>query len=243
MTIDKNALERASKASGLLEQLESVYTDLHDLIEANIPIAKRQEYFVVLGRLKSIVEILNTDNDGLPALIAGQTLSGIRSSKIDRLKIGSTILKMREHDRKTLKEISEDLTAQGYDISVGTIQRFLKLYDEGTMEFRNRQHRVSVFDTPDQLENLNTLVWQALSRFADSPDQYHKYLDQAQRLVKQASDYLERSSSVDKYEQLRNLVIEVLKDELPEKQQAIIARINHLGQNPFTQTLPSKAKS
>jgi hypothetical protein len=234
MSIDNTALQKASSALGVLEQLQSVYADLLSLIDLTVPQAVRGEHKLILDRLKAVIEVLGSDPNQLSALLAGQSLSKGPRSTIDRLKLGGIIIKMREHDGKTLQQISDTLKEQGYGtVGIAAISTFFKLYDQGTTEFRNRQQRVSVFDTAVQLEHINTLIWQALSKFADSPDQYHKYLDQAQRLVKQASDYLDRSSALDKYEQLRTFLIEILADELPEKRERIISRINSLGQNPF----------
>ncbi len=229
MSLETQALSSAGAALGLIEQLENLVSDLREF-GLTIPALARSELEVLVERLSAVAKLLD-DDENLPDLIKGLQLSGRVASKVDRLKLGGEIVRLREVGRATNAEIAQQL-----GIGEQTVGRFLRFYDQCKPSEKARYQRSSIFDTTNQYEDLAAMIWRQLARLENLDNENHvRYISELRQLIKAAEQWMEKINQANKIEELRMAVAEILASELPHRRAEILQRFATIG----LQGLPS----
>lgn len=224
MHTENQALEHASQALGVLEQLSITLRDIEDTVKT-IPATYRVSFDPILERWRLLMEVLEQDDELVPELVKGRKLSDVASSKIERLKIGKEIIRLREVDGLTYSEIADRML-----VDASTVSKFCKFYDSQKPAVRSRYQRTSIFDTSQNFENLGAMIYRSLANLENvDPENHVKYISELRQTIGAAQKWMEQVSSHHKYDILKQAIIDILYDELPEKREAIIKRFQSVG--------------
>lgn len=211
---DNQAIANASAALGLIEQLALVASDLGEY-EVSVPKLHRPELVIIRGRLDSLIRLLN-EEESLPDFAQSLQLSGRISSKIERLRLGGEVVRLRELGRLTIDEIATHV-----DLSPSTISTFLKFYDRLKEPQKARYQKASIFDTTNQYEDLGQMIYRQLARLENVDAEHHvKYIAELRMTIKAAQDWMDRVAHANKIEELKAVVAEILMRYVPEADRA-----------------------
>lgn len=223
-------LERAAKAVSYMEQLEHIISSIEGMSKL-VSAEYSGELKAIAARASALYHALDTTEEGASLIENGNKLSGVSLSKIDRLKLGSEIKRLRDNG-KTYTEIGEYL-----DISPQKVSQFCRAYDAAPPSKKAEMRKSSIFDIASNMEDLGAMIYRQLARLENTDPEHHvKYTGELRQLLVAAQKFMESHSARLKIESIGMLVSEILIDELPEKRAKVLARFREIG---FKGALPT----
>lgn len=185
------ALEQANQAAGIYEQLEQIGQTVAAIAQSTTDFGAAQELRVVEAKLAAVLPLFNQDE--LLPLLASQLKAPLTQNKVQRLGLSKEVVRMSTNLRLTPKEISAALTDQGIEIGHNAIITFLTQYENSSYAEKIKAKTSSIFDTPEQLERLLTIINTQLGRLSNAIDpkqqENHKgYVAELRQSLKLAAD-------------------------------------------------------
>lgn len=214
------ALQKAQSALSIIEQLELLLTNL-TAFSSQLNKLHRDELEVYISQLKSLISALDDNPEDLD-LLHFKPLTAPLRSKIERLKLGGEIVRLREKGY-TINEISAELGLQGPAVS-----RFLKYYDQAKPSEKAKIHRISIFDTANQFEEIAATIYRMMARLENNGEVHVKYIAELRQVIVAAQKFMEQVSDRLQMEKIKEAVIAILIEELPEKRETILKRFGEL---------------
>lgn len=228
LNIENRALEKAYAASSLVEQLELLQRDLIDLTN-EVPLVNRVACDLVKTRVTSLLASIDDGSIEIPTAEV-KKLTEIGRSKIERLKLGAEIIRLRRSENLTYAQI-----AQRLELSTSVIKQFCNSYDQMSPLEKTRIERSSVFDTVHQLEDLSAIIYRQLARLEyNDPENHVRYISELRQCIKQAQDVANAISHQRQREQLKEAIVAILQELEPSKAEIFISRMRNLGLNVAT---------
>jgi hypothetical protein len=226
---NNSAVARAQRALAIIEQFEKIVKDLESLYE-NVGLEYRAEVSVVKTRAKSLFDMLNNSEEGeelLHALNADNNINGTSvRGVIANLGIGSEIIRLRTVERRSYKEIAER-----YSLSEITVSKFCRLYDQLTPLEKVKERNRSIMDFVGHWEEMGSLIYRMLAKLENDPENHVRYIAELRQLLKNVEGFQARYTAQQELQQVKDIVREILLQELPEKQALILARFKDTGVN------------
>ena len=221
----QRALTKAHKALAFMEQFQQVKRDLDEL-KTVLPRTYRSECEAISTKLGALLTVLDVGEEEIFKTITGASTEGVVRSKVERLRIGGEIIRLRTEVRMSYADIAER-----FAIATSTVSAFCKAYEQASPSEQARIRRTSIFDAGNQYEELGAMIYRQLARLETSGDaeNHVKYISELRQTLKQAEQWMERISVNSKLEQIRGIVMEVLLDECPEKRTLIMQRFAAMG--------------
>lgn len=232
--VNASVIEGTERVLGLIEQLETLCQDLTALEEA-IPIKFKMELALIRERANAILKIIDEDSDNdavLEAIKERSSLTNTTKSKIERLGLQEQVIRLR-HAGKTYKEIGEQL-------GVGTyiIRRFCNIYDKLTPKEQIKTRSRSIMDFVGHWEEMGSLIYRMLAKLEGDPENHVKYVSELRQLLKSVEQFQSRYSAQQEIQQIKDIIQEILVQELPEKRLAIMQRFRQAGVNKMLPSWP-----
>lgn len=222
-------LERAAKAVSYMEQLEHIITSIQGISEL-VSAEYSGELKAIATRASALYQALDNTEEGASLIDNGNKLSGVSLSKIERLKMGSEIIRLRNNG-KNYKETGDYL-----GISPQKVSQFCKAYDAAPPSKKAELKKSSIFDIASNMEDLGAMIYRQLARLENTDPEHHvKYTGELRQLLVAAQKFMESHSAQRKIDSIGMLVSEILMDELPEKRAKVLARFREIG---FRSALP-----
>jgi transcriptional regulator with XRE-family HTH domain len=217
------AFEKAQNAMAFIEQLELVMKSLEFLAERSPQ--ERGELEAIIGRVKSLYEMVNEGEAEFDIVASKKTLNDLAPSKIERMGLGREILRLRNEAKLSIKDIAER-----FSISSGTVSQFLKAYEQAKPSEQAIMRRTSIFDTTEQWERLGARMESLYARVEMSDNQVSvQVLAEFRKTIESAEKFMGKLSDQQKLDQIRQVVQEVLIEELPGKRVQIINKLSQAG--------------
>jgi len=222
--VQETTKEEFNDVLSLIEQ----FVELKDrLIEVKdmAPASIKQELEYIIQDYDSLVNIIDSETSPVE-IIQTATLSGnLRKSKVERLGIGGELVRLRNEEKITIKELSER-----FGISDQVISRFFRYYDSLRPSDKSKYNKKSVLEVTERIEELQTIILRNINRLEGLNDavavkytgELRQTLELAMNLAEKINEEKERRRE---YEEFKQAVYEILVDELPEKQAKILDRI------------------
>ena len=200
-------IERAVNAVSYMEQLEHIITSIQEISEL-VSSEYKIELKAIATRASALYQALDTTEEGASLIENGKKLSGVSLSKIERLKLGFEIKRMRDNG-KTYKEIGDYL-----DISPQKVSQFCKAYDAAPPSKKAELKKSSIFDIASNMEELGAMIYRQLARLENTDPEHHvKYTSELRQLLVAAQKVMESHSAQRKIDSIGMLVSEILIDE------------------------------
>lgn len=188
-------------------------------------VENRGELEAIIGRVKTLYEMVDNSDAEFDVVAAQKTLSEIAPSKVERMGLGREIVRLRAESRFTIKEIAEK-----YSLSTKTVSQFLKVYEKAKPSEQALMRNTSIFDTFDSFERLNGRLEALFARVEMSDFQVSvQVLAEFRKTIESAEKFMSRMSDQEKLDRIRQVVQEVLIQELPEKRVEIINKLAEAG--------------
>lgn len=221
----QRALTKAHKALSFIEQFQQIERDIKELVVV-VPRTYRADLKLIEAKVNGLLQVLDVGEEQIFQTITSAKTEGVTRSKIERLRIGGEIIRLRNEVKLSYKAI-----ADRFEIHEHTVSAFCKAYDQATPTEQARIKRTSIFDSHNQYEELGAMIYRCLARLEqDGELETHvKYIGELRQTLKQAEQWMDRVSVSSKLEQIRAIVMEVLLDELPEKRTLIMQRFAEMG--------------
>lgn len=226
---DAKALQEANAALGLLEQIEELNANL-TAFSLTLNENQTAELSIYIKKLAALSSLLD-DETNTPSLLSTNLLSkGL--NKIERLGLGGEVIRLREVNKLQASEIASQLS-----LGVDTVRRFLKFYDNCKPSEKTKYQRTSIFNTAQQLEDLNVIIYKLLARteLVDA-ENFTRGISELRQTIKLAADVLEKSAAKNKEADFRRIMTEILCKELPHRQQEILQKFATIGINPVLES-------
>jgi hypothetical protein len=228
-TPDNQAVAVAQRALAIIEQFEKVVKDLDKLYE-HVGLEYRAEVSIVKSRAESLFNMLNNSEDGEEILKSLNAEADTNSSSvrgvIANLGIGSEIIRLRNIERRSYREIAER-----YSLSERSISKFCRLYDQMTPLEKVKERNRSIMDFVGHWEEMGTLIYRMLAKLENDPENHVRYIAELRQLLKNVEGFQARYTAQQELQQVKDIVREILLQELPEKQALILARFKDTGVN------------
>lgn len=231
-TVNASVIEGTERVLGLIEQLETLYQDLTSLEEA-IPIKFKMELSLIKERAHTILKIVDEDSDNdavFEAIKERASLTNATKSKIERLGLQEQVIRLR-HSGKTYKEIGEQL-----GVGAQIVRRFCSIYDKLSPKEQIKTRSRSIMDFVGHWEEMGSLIYRMLAKLEGDPENHVKYVSELRQLLKSVEQFQSRYSAQQEIQQIKDIIQEILVQELPEKRLAIMQRFRQAGVNKM---LPS----
>jgi hypothetical protein len=194
-------------------------------IQISLPKDKRGELESVTGRIKGLYEIINEGEAEFDIVSAKKEISTIAPSKIERMGLGREIIRLRSEVNMSIKDIAEK-----FSLSTSVISKFIKAYDQAKPSEQAAMRRTSIFDTTEQWERLGARMEALYARVETSDYQVSaQVLAEFRKTIESAEKFMNRLSDQQKLDQIRQIVQEILIQELPEKRVEIIMKLGQAG--------------
>jgi transcriptional regulator with XRE-family HTH domain len=230
-------LQKAQNAMAFIEQMELLVTGLEGLSGACRQ-EDKPELQALTGRAKSLFEMINEGEAEFKLISDGnKTLSKVAPSRIERMGLGREIIRLRTENKLKIEEI-----ANRFDLSVYAVSQFLKAYEKAKPLEQARMRRTSIFDTQAQYETLGAQIHILLGKVQGIDNQVSvQVLGELRKTIESAEKFMARLSDQQKVDKIRQIVMEVLMDELPEKRIDIMKRFQELdmGRHLASASLPA----
>jgi predicted transcriptional regulator len=227
----KDIIEEVYNSMAVIEQLEELVNSLTEFSGVLTP-DQRSELGIYVSKLKSVIEVIDMQDEVLS--VNSPKLSGrLVTPQVARLKLGGEIIRLREREHKNQTEIAEILGITKYMVS-----RFFKYFDKASPREKLQLRRTSIFDTVEQLENLNSLIQRTLARLEANNDEINvKVIGEQRQLIQLAANYAEKMANYQRYTAFMETVYEILRAELPDKQAEILKKLSAARSMTSTNTM------
>lgn len=218
---DSLVIEKVHKALAYIEQIQALIISLERL-KNTCDKESRLQVEEILARVKALYKALDTAS-GEEFIGQGEKLVAY-TSKVESLNLGPEILELRRKGM-TIERIGERL-----EISSTSVSKFLKLYDEAAPSKKVEMTKRSVFNIAENYEELGAMLYRCLAKLENvDPEQHVKYVGELRLLLAQVQKFIDQNTMRAKLEELRELVLETLVGELPDKRSEIIERFRKAG--------------
>lgn len=216
---DNEINQNVYNSMAVLEQFELLVSDLESYCMALPASSHKDELLLHVQTLKTLVELIDIDGSTVSST---EKLSGnLPKSKIERYGMGGELIRLRR-EGKTLQELS---VQTGFNTR--TISRFFKLYDEALPKRKLEMQRASIFDSAQQMEDLSALIHRSMARLEGANDEVNvKYVGELRQLIELAMNYAEKMANYEKFERLKQVTVEILLAELPQRRVEILQKIS-----------------
>jgi hypothetical protein len=226
-TVNASAIEGTERVLGLIEQIETLCQDLSALEEA-VPIKYKTEVSLVRERTLTILKIIDEDSED-PAIYEAikekASLTNAAKSKIERLGLQEQVIRLRQSG-KTYKEIGDQLS-----ISAQLVSRFCTIYDSLSPKEQIKTRSRSIMDFVGHWEEMGALIYRMLAKLEGDPENHVKYMSELRQLLKCVEQFQSRYSAQQEIQQIKDIIQEILVQELPEKRLTIMQRFRQAGVN------------
>jgi hypothetical protein len=184
-------LEQANQAAGIYEQLEQIIQTIEAISQSTTDVGAAQELQIVEAKLTAVLPLFNQDE--LLPLLASQLKAPLTQNKVQRMGLSKEVIRMSVQLRLTPKEISTSFEDKGIDIGPHAITTFLTAYENSTYAEKIKAKTSSIFDTPEQLERLLTIINTQLGRLSNAVDpkqqeNHRGYVSELRQSLKLAAD-------------------------------------------------------
>lgn len=212
-------------ALGIVEELVETSSELKKFFtRLKLTGELQTEALALSSKLESLVNLIDENSIPIPALDKG-LLSPRHKGIIERLGIGSELIRLREHENKTIAEI-----AALHNLCPQTVSRFFKYYASLKPSQQVKVRKSSVFDTTERLEDLMTMIMSQLARLQGSNDEVAvRYTDQLRQTIQMAAQLTEKMTNYAAYQTFTKSVVEILLTELPGRRNEILSKIQVIG--------------
>jgi uncharacterized protein YerC len=231
-TVNAEVLESTERVMAVIEQIDTLCIDLENLEQA-CPVSFRSDVTAVKERALAVRKAVDdeTDENTIYKLIKERSaISGpLGTSKIERLGLQEQVIKMRSHG-KNYKEIAEQL-----GLSAELIGRFCKVYDKLTPTDQVKIRSRSIMDFVGHWEEMGALIYRMLARLEGDPENHVRYISELRQLLKNVEAFQSKYTAQQELQQIREVVRDILVQELPAKRSAIMQRFRESG---VTKLLP-----
>lgn len=230
---DNDTLKKTYQSLGLIEEFYNTLDRFKYLIDKinNSPYIEikdiRQELELIFSEYLNLTETLDTNNVPID-IIRNEVLSIQTRSKIERLGLGSQIVRQRQDQRMTVEEI-----ANFHKVSPNLIKKFFLTYDKykPAKQLQIREEN-SVFNTTKQFEKLFIVIQNMLSRLESDPAVHVKYVAELRNLVNDAAKITDKQMEFMRYQDFIKGVATVMENIAPDQRELINASIRSLLNNP-----------
>lgn len=231
-TVNATAIEGTERVIALIEQIETLCTDLREL-ETAVPIKYKNDVSAVKERARAILKLIDEDTQDTEvyqAIKERSSLTNATKSKIERLGLQEQVIRLR-HSGKTYKEIGEQL-----GVSSHLVSRFCNIYDTLSPKEQIKTRSRSIMDFVGHWEEMGALIYRMLAKLEGDPENHVKYISELRQLLKGVEQFQSRYSAQQEIQQIKDVIQEILIQELPEKRLLIMQRFREAGVNKL---LPS----
>lgn len=213
-----------NEALSFVEQAIEVQERLEDF-SRYLPLEYKSEYDNVLQELKLVVDILDSEQCPLDIVKHKPLASQLRKNKIERLGVAGEVIKLRRHDNKTMQEIGDM-----FNVSARSVSRFFRYYDGLAPSQKSKYNRKSVFELTERLEELQTMILSQIYSLQGVKDEiavkYVGELRQSLELAMKVAEKINDSKQMRReYEEFKQTIFDILKQELPHRQGEIIEKM------------------
>lgn len=230
---DNDTLKKTYQSLGLIEEFYNTLDKLKYLVnqvktKPNLKIVDiQQELDLILTEYTALTETLDTNNVPID-IIRNEVLSIQTKSKIERLGLGSQIVRQRQDQRMTADEIAEF-----HKISSGLVRKFFNTYDKykPAKQLQIREEN-TVFNTTMQFEKLFIVINNMLSRLESDPAVHVKYVTELRNLVNDAAKITDKQMEYMRYQDFIKGVAHIMEVVAPEQRELINTHIRSLLNNP-----------
>lgn len=228
-TVNASAIEGTERVLALIEQLETLCTDLDDLEEV-LPIRYKTNIRAIKARSVAILKVVDgdsteTDEEVYKALKERNSLTNATKSKIERLGLQEQVIRLRQSG-KTYKEIADQL-----GIGDRLVSRFCNIYDSLSPKEQVKTRSRSIMDFVGHWEEMGALIYRMLAKLEGDPENHVKYMSELRQLLKGVEQFQSRYSAQQEVQQIKEIIQDILIQELPEKRLAIMQRFREAGVN------------
>ena len=231
-TVNTGAIEGTERVIALIEQVETLCLDLKNLEEA-APIAFKPEVLAIKERAKAILKAMDADSDDAEvykAIKERSSLTSVVKSKIERLGLQEQVIRLR-YSGKSYREIGEQL-----GVGADLVRKFCQVYDSLTPKEQIKTRSRSIMDFVGHWEEMGALIYRMLAKLEGDPENHVKYISELRQLLKGVEQFQSRYSAQQEVQQIKEIIQEILVQELPEKRLLIMQRFREAGVNKL---LPS----
>lgn len=234
---DNDTLKKTYQSLGLMEEFYETLEKFEYLVKRvksnNLLKIEDvlQELELILVEYKTLTETLDTNNVPVD-IIRNEVLSIQTRSKIERLGLGSQIIRQRQDQKMTIDEI-----ADFHKISSGIVRKFFLTYDnyKPAKQLQLREEN-SVFNTSVQLEKLFIVIQNMLSRLESDPAVHVKYISEARNLLNDAAKITDKQMEFVRYQDFIKGVATIMENIAPEQRILINENIKVLLSSQMTYT-------
>lgn len=220
MTSTGDQLQQAYAACSIIEQFEICLNHLDSILRSVTDRNLKTELEALRARLKSSLEVLDSDVTFLPIIHEGVSLIKYRST-VERLGLGGEIVRLRRDHHMTYEQIATRL-----GLNVNTVQSFIRQYERLTPLQKAKVQRRSIFDTTERMEELAAMIYRQLARLEGANDELAvRYTAELRSTIELAAKLTKEIANYQKFQQLVQVVTEILMEELPKDRQRILQRI------------------
>jgi len=212
--MDNAALKQAEAFTTFTEILENLYENLMSCSNGK-DLELRTELQTYAATVKSLIKAI--DEKYVPTDIINDAKKSLGQSKVERLRLSSEIIRLKEVERLTFEQI-----ATRVGLSVSTVSKFYKYYSEAKPTEKVRLKKASVFDSTQQLEDLHAMIFRQLERLEGDPENHVKYIPEARQVLKLAMDYIGTVNQKQEIENIKAKVRAILLQLAPEKRDEIL---------------------
>lgn len=230
-TPDVKALQQAYQACSLVEQIELILRDAKELDGLITDGASNQELRTksqgLVSRAEALTSALSEETVNLSGI--KDRLSTLRRSKVEQLKLGKEIERLRRVERLPVKEIAARL-----NLSESQVSTFLRTFDAMSPLEQAKTRRASIFETVNQVEELASIIYRQMARIEGIENETHvRYVAELRQTIKLAQDIVSGMAQQRQIDEIKTLVMSLIaevNEELPPvKRDWFLARVQNLG--------------
>lgn len=210
--------EDLTTALAILEEFVELSNSLNEL-SSRLPNDYKAEGLSLASKLESLVNILDSDQISIPVVKKARMSGYSRKCVIDRLGIGSELLRQREQGQ-TMTSI-----AHKYSLSPRTVIRWFEYFDSLKPTQKSAYVGKSVFDTVQRLEELSAMLLQQIARLQGSQDDIAvKYVSEYKDTLRLALTFSEKLLKIKAYQEFKEKVSNILLKYVPPEARQLALR-------------------
>lgn len=177
-----------------------------------------------LTALGNILDDQKVPFDILKEQFSVNTRTSNYSSEIQESGLEGVILDLYLKKRRSAEEIAEY-----YNLSVVSVRRFLKYYDNCKPSEQMTLRKKSVFDITDQLEDLTIIIQRQLSNLEGENDEVHvQYVREMRLVLAQAAEVVDKINNYQTLQKVVESIGDVISEVIPEKRKEIYIALNKI---------------
>lgn len=223
-------------ALAIIEQFELLHSR-YVTLEEKLSGRNKKELEACNGMLAALIEAIDQSNSPIEVLRENPLGGRQWQSIIQRMQISSELIRMRGEPGMSIAKLSEI-----FAVAPGTISRFFRYYDKAKPSEKIRMQRASIFDSAEQLEELSVTIQRNMARLEGVNDEVNvKLIAELRQTIQLAALLTEKMANYQRYNAFMQAVYDILKEELPQRRNEILARISSAGVINSTQKILKQA--